>query len=55
MNAKLLDVVRSVLTAAGAVVVYMGVMEEATWVTLSGALMTMIPVVWAFLGKDNEV
>lgn len=52
MDEKLLGVVRHVLTAVGAVVVYLGYTDDATWVTTMGAIMTMVPFVWSWMSKS---
>lgn len=44
-------VIRHVLTAAGAVVVTLGFMDEATWMKVSGALLTLMPMVWSWMSK----
>lgn len=46
-----MGMVRHVLTAVGAVAVYMGVTDDATWLTVSGALATFIPFVWSWVAK----
>jgi hypothetical protein len=51
MNEKLMGVLRHILTAVGAVVVYMGWTDDATWVTVMGSLMTMIPFMWSWVSK----
>lgn len=52
MDEKLMGVVRHVLTAVGAVVVYLGYTDDATWVTTMGAIMTMVPFVWSWMSKS---
>lgn len=54
MNEKVLGVVRHVLTAVGAVVVYVGWTDDATWVTVMGSIMTMVPFVWSWVSKPED-
>lgn len=51
MDEKKLGVIRHVLTAAGAVMVYMGWTDDATWTTVMGSLMVMVPMVWSWMSK----
>jgi hypothetical protein len=51
MDEKVMGVVRHVLTAVGAVVTYMGWTDDATWVTVMGSLMTMLPFMWSWISK----
>ena len=44
-------VIRHVLTAVGAVMVTLGVMDEATWMKVMGAVTTLIPMVWSWMAK----
>ena len=53
MDEKLMGVVRHVLTAVGAVIVYVGYTDEATWTTTMGALMTMVPFIWSWMSKES--
>jgi hypothetical protein len=51
MDDKMMGVVRHILTAVGAIVTYMGWTDDATWVTVMGSLMTMIPFMWSWVSK----
>lgn len=51
MDDKLMGVIRHVLTAVGAMMVYAGYTDDATWVTMSGAIMTFVPFVWSWMSK----
>jgi hypothetical protein len=51
MDEKMMGVVRHVLTAVGAVAVYFGFTDDATWVTVMGSLMVMVPMVWSWMSK----
>ena len=46
-----MGVVRHVLTAIGAVFVYAGYTDDATWVMVSGALATMVSFAWSWMSK----
>jgi hypothetical protein len=52
MDEKLMGVIRHVLTAVGAMLVYAGYTDDATWVTTMGAIMTMVPFMWSWMSKD---
>lgn len=51
MDEKLMGVVRHMLTAFGAMFVYVGYTDDATWVMVSGSLATMIGFVWSWMVK----
>ena len=51
MDEKMMGVVRHVLTAVGAVAVYAGYTDDASWVMVSGALATMVGFVWSWMNK----
>jgi hypothetical protein len=51
MDEKMMGVVRHVLTAAGAVVVYMGLVDDATWLSVSGSIATLVGFVWSWVAK----
>jgi hypothetical protein len=51
MDEKTMGVVRHILTAIGAVVVYAGWTDDQTWMTVMGSLMTMIPFMWSWMSK----
>jgi hypothetical protein len=51
MDERMMGVVRHVLTAVGAVAVYFGWTDDATWVTVMGSLMVMVPMVWSWMSK----
>ena len=51
MNDKQMGVVRHVMTAVGAVAVYMGWTDDATWVMVAGAMSTMLGFVWSWMSK----
>jgi hypothetical protein len=52
MDDKIKGVVRHVLTAVGAVAVYMGFIDDATWMQVSGAVMTMLGFFFYWLSKE---
>ena len=52
MDDKMMGVVRHILTAVGAVFVYTGYTDDATWVMVSGSLATMIGFAWSWMSKD---
>lgn len=49
MDPKLRSVTETVLGAVGAVMVYMGVTDDATWMQWSGGLMTMLALVMPYV------
>lgn len=51
MSEQMMGVVRHVLTAVGAVLGYTGFVDDATWTTVMGSLMVMIPMVWSWMAK----
>jgi homoserine kinase len=52
MDDKLMGVIRHVLTAVGAMFVYAGYTDDATWVTVSGSLATLIGFAWSWMAKS---
>ena len=52
MDEKQMGVVRHVLTAVGAIAVYAGYTDDATWMTASGALATMVSFMWSWMSKE---
>ena len=48
---KFMGMVRHVMTALGAVAVYYGMTDEATWVMVGGALTTMVGFLWSYMSK----
>jgi hypothetical protein len=51
MDDKFMGMVRHVLTAIGAVAVYMGVTDDATWMSVSGGLVTLVAFAWSWMSK----
>jgi hypothetical protein len=51
MDEKMMGVVRHVLTAAGAVAVYLGLVDDATWLSVSGSIATLVGFVWSWVAK----
>jgi hypothetical protein len=51
MDEKLMGIVRHALGTVGMLVVYYGYSDDATWVAVSGAIMTFIPFVWSWMSK----
>ena len=51
MDDKQMGVVRHVMTAVGAVAVYMGWTDDATWIMVAGAMSTMLGFVWSWMSK----
>jgi hypothetical protein len=51
MDDKQMGVLRHILTAVGAVMVYMGYTDDATWVMVSGSMATMIGFAWSWMAK----
>jgi len=54
MDDKQLGVVRHILTAVGAVLVYMGYTDDGTWAMVAGALATMAGFVWSWMSKSSS-
>jgi hypothetical protein len=52
MDDKMMGVVRHILTALGAVAVYLGWTDDATWMTVSGSIATMVGFLWSWMAKD---
>lgn len=52
MDDKWLGFVRHVLNSVGAFAMAYGVMDEATWATIMGAMMTLVPFVWSWVSKQ---
>lgn len=48
---KWMGVFRHGLTFMGAALVTLGIMDEAMWQQVSGALMVLVPVVWSWKAK----
>ena len=53
MNPKLNNIVASGVAFAGALLLYFGVTDEATWAKISGGLMTVISVAMPFFIGDK--
>jgi hypothetical protein len=51
MDEKMMGVVRHILTAVGALFVYAGYTDDATWVMVSGSMATMIGFAWSWMSK----
>jgi hypothetical protein len=51
MDDKQMGVVRHILTALGAVLVYMGYTDDGTWAMVAGSMATMVGLVWSWMSK----
>jgi hypothetical protein len=51
MDEKWMGVWRHLLTTVGAVMTTLGILDEATWITISGAILTLIPFAWSWMSK----
>jgi hypothetical protein len=51
MDEKMMGVLRHILTAVGAVFVYNGYTDDATWVMVSGSIATMLGFAWSWMAK----
>lgn len=51
MDDKMMGVVRHVLTAVGAWLVYMGYTDDGTWTMVAGAMATMFSFAWSWMSK----
>lgn len=49
-----LGIIRHILTFGGGWIVARGLLDEATWVELSGAIITVIGVVWSVMEKKSR-
>lgn len=52
-KAVLLSILRHFLTFTGGVLVVQGVLDEALWAELSGALMTLVGGIWGVIDKKE--
>lgn len=46
-------VIRHVLNTVGAVMLAFGVMDEATWMKVMGAISVLVPFVWSWMSKPK--
>lgn len=53
MQEKVIGVLRHILTFAGGFVVAKGLVDESTYLELSGALLTLLGGVWSVLSKKK--
>jgi hypothetical protein len=51
MDDKMMGVVRHMLTALGALFVYAGYTDDATWTMVAGSMATMIGFAWSWMAK----
>jgi hypothetical protein len=51
MDEKMMGVVRHILTAVGALFVYAGYTDDATWSMVAGSMATMIGFAWSWMSK----
>jgi hypothetical protein len=51
MDDKMMGVVRHMLTALGALFVYAGYTDDATWTMVAGSMATMIGFAWSWMSK----
>jgi hypothetical protein len=51
MDEKMMGVVRHILTAVGALFVYAGYTDDATWSMVAGSMATMIGFAWSWMAK----
>lgn len=54
MKDKVLGIVRHALTFVGGVLVTQGVIDDATFMELFGAVMTLVGGVWSVIDKNKE-
>jgi hypothetical protein len=52
MDDKMMGVVRHMLTALGALFVYAGYTDDATWTMVAGSMATMIGFAWSWMSKS---
>lgn len=50
---QLLGIIRHAITFAGGVLITKGVIDEATFVELSGAALTLIGGIWSVVAKNK--
>lgn len=44
-------IIRHALTFAGGILVMKGLVDESTWIELSGAVLTLVGGIWSFVAK----
>jgi hypothetical protein len=54
MDEKLMGIVRHALGTVGMLVVYYGYSDDATWIAVTGAVMTFVPFVWSWMAKKKD-
>jgi hypothetical protein len=54
MDEKLMGIVRHSLGTVGMLVVYYGYSDDATWIAVTGAVMTFVPFVWSWMAKKKD-
>lgn len=52
MDDKMMGVVRHILTAVGAALVYAGYTDDGTWSMVAGSMATMIGFLWSWMVKE---
>lgn len=55
MDEKWMGFWRHAMNTVGALVMGYGLMDEATWITVSGAILTLIPYVWSWAAKSKAL
>jgi hypothetical protein len=50
---QILGIIRHTLTFVGGVLITKGVIDEASFVEISGALLTLIGTVWSVVNKNS--
>jgi hypothetical protein len=50
---QILGIIRHALTFVGGVLITKGVIDEASFVEISGALLTLIETVWSVVNKNS--
>jgi hypothetical protein len=50
---QILGIIRHALTFVGGVLITKGVIDEASFVEISGALLTLIGTVWSVVNKNS--
>ena len=53
MDDKFMGMVRHVMTAVGAVAVFYGWTDDASWAMVSGGLATLLSFVWSWMSKPE--
>jgi hypothetical protein len=50
---KVLGIIRHVLTFAGGIIVAKGIVDESTYMELSGAVLTLVGGIWSIVAKSK--